>query len=305
MRTENEIVSLKNISKSFGNFNAVDEISLTVQEGDVYGFLGPNGAGKSTTLRMMLGLIFPTKGEVNIFGLPFNRNRSQILKQIGAIIEKPDFYNYLPADKNLKLFSQISGNVKDIKQIHAMLDFVGLQGRYHHKVKTYSHGMKQRLGLAQALLNDPRLIVLDEPTTGLDPQGIIDIRNLILHLSRDKNITVVLSSHILSEIELIASRMVIINKGKKIAEGKVSELLNEQQLQVYFDVDNTHKALQVLQNVSLNISGVHEKENMVVLQTSQNNISTVNKLLVDSGVNVSGINQKRPLEELFLKLTND
>nr|MBK9652713.1 hypothetical protein [Bacteroidota bacterium] len=165
--------------------------------------------------------------------------------------------------------------------------------------------MKQRLGLAQALLNDPRLIVLDEPTTGLDPQGIIDIRNLILHLSRDKNITVVLSSHILSEIELIASRMVIINKGKKIAEGKVSELLNEQQLQVYFDVDNTQKALQVLQNVSLNISGVHEKENMVVLQTSQNNISTVNKLLVDSGSECEWHKSKAAARRIVLKLTND
>lgn len=304
MKTEHEIVSLKNITKTFGNFTAVDDISLTVNEGDVYGFLGPNGAGKSTTLRMMLGLIYPTGGEVNIFGIPLKNHSPQILRRVGAIIEKPDFYNYLPADKNLWLGSSISGNPKDMKAIHAMLDYVGLQGRYHHKVKTYSHGMKQRLGLAQALLNEPTLIVLDEPTTGLDPQGIIDIRNLLLHLSSEKKITVILSSHILSEIELIATRMVILNKGKAIVEGNVKELLSRQVMKVYFAVNNPAHAMSVLSQSRIEFENAVIEEGMIILNTVSANVATINKLLVENNVGVLGINTQRPLEELFLRLTH-
>ena len=229
-----QIISVRNLSKSYGSFKAVDQLNLDVFYGDVFGFLGPNGAGKSTTIRMLLSLIKPSEGSIKIFGQDLNQHRNTILGKIGCIVEKPDFYKYLSAEKNLHYFAALSGFSASKSKIYEMLELVGLKGREKDKIKGYSHGMKQRLGIAQTLIHNPDLIVLDEPTTGLDPQGIIDIRNLILHLQRDLNKTVFLSSHILSEIELIASRMVIINKGREIVQGEVGTLLNSEELIVSF-----------------------------------------------------------------------
>lgn len=235
------IIEVNHLKKSYGNFEAVRNISFKVMEGNVFGFLGPNGAGKSTTIRILLSLISADSGEVKLFDKDIYTDRSNILRRVGCIVEKPDFYKYLSAENNIAIAARISGAQVSKTQIHEMLEFVGLKGREKHKVGGFSHGMKQRLGFAQALIHDPELIILDEPTTGLDPQGIIDIRNLILKLKNERNKTIFLSSHILSEIELIADRMVIINKGETIAEGNVQDMLSAQELIVVFTVDDPKK----------------------------------------------------------------
>jgi ABC-type multidrug transport system ATPase subunit len=218
------VIKATHLSKCFGGLTAVDELSFSVNEGDIYGFLGQNGAGKSTTIRMLLTLVEPTDGDIEIFGMDLRSHRKEILRKTGAVIERPDLYKYLTAFENISLFSKMSDVKIPGKKLLEHLDQVGLADRAHSKVKTYSLGMKQRLGIAVALVNDPQLVILDEPTNGLDPQGIADIRNLILHLSRHQGRTVFVSSHLLSEIELIANRMLIIDRGKKIVEGTVDEL---------------------------------------------------------------------------------
>ena len=212
MQTE-KVIEVQGLTKKFNNLIAVNKLDLNVYRGDVFGFLGPNGAGKSTTIRMLLSLIKSTSGTIKIFDKPLNQNRIEILSKVGAIVEKPDFYLYLSAYKNLEILGKVSGLEVSKNMIMEMLEVVGLKERYNSKVKTFSHGMKQRLGIAQALLHDPELIILDEPTTGLDPQGMKEIRDLINQLSKEQGKTIFLSSHILREVELITNRMIIINRG--------------------------------------------------------------------------------------------
>ena len=296
------IIEVKHLSKQFGRFTAVEDVSFDVYRGDVFGFLGPNGAGKSTTIRAMLSLITPTSGEINIFGKSLQANRSHILAKIGCIVEKPDFYKYLSAEKNLEIFARISGSTVSKSKIHEMIEFVGLKGREKDKVGHFSHGMKQRLGIAQTILHDPDLIILDEPNTGLDPQGSIDIRNLILKLKNEQNKTILLSSHILSEIEIIANRMVIIAKGNSIVQGNVAELLNSQDLIVYFEVDQPEKARRIIsEDLSADMIGDIEK-NFIQLHIAHQDIPRINNLLTENGLNVYGIESKRKLEDYFLKL---
>jgi ABC-type multidrug transport system ATPase subunit len=302
MSATEKIVEVKHLVKHYGKFKAVEDVSFDVFQGDVFGFLGPNGAGKSTTIRTMLSLIRPTSGELRLFGKDLLTDRNYILRKIGCIVEKPDFYKYLSAQKNIELFARISGVTVDKKKILEIIEFVGLKGREKDKVAGFSHGMKQRLGIAQTLIHDPELIILDEPTTGLDPQGIIDIRNLILQLKNERNKTVVLSSHILSEIELIANRMVIINKGKSMVQGSVKELLNAQELIVLFAVDAVEKAKEVLQQANKGQLIHKVEEHNLLLHLSQEEIPAINKLFCDQGIQVFSIESKRKLEDYFLKL---
>jgi len=297
-----KIVEVKHLSKLFGKITAVEDVSFDVYKGDVFGFLGPNGAGKSTTIRAMLSLITPSSGEIRLFGKDLKANRNHILSRIGCIVEKPDFYQYLSAEKNLEIFARISGSEVSRSRIYEMIEFVGLKGREKDKVGHYSHGMKQRLGIAQTILHDPDLIILDEPNTGLDPQGSIDIRNLILQLKNKENKTILLSSHILSEIELIANRMVIIDSGKTVVQGNVSELLNSHELIVSFEVDLPEKARQII--VDSHAENIIEKieNNILQLQIAQQEIPKINQLLSDNGVKIFGIDSKRKLEDYFLKL---
>jgi ABC-type multidrug transport system ATPase subunit len=303
MTDPNKIIEVKNLAKHYGNFKAVEEVTFDVYKGDVFGFLGPNGAGKSTTIRTILSLIKPTSGEIRLFGKELSKNRNYILSKIGCIVEKPDFYLYLSAQKNLEIFGRVSGANITQNNIHQMLEFVGLKGREKDQVSGFSHGMKQRLGIAQTLLHNPQLIILDEPTTGLDPQGIIDIRNLILQLRNEQNKTVVLSSHILSEIELIANRMVIINKGKTIVQGSVADLLNQNDVIVLFGVSNTQKAMQVLTQ-QLPQNNYTILDNKIQVAISNEKIPIINKLLCDNQIDVFSIESKRKLEDYFLKLIN-
>jgi ABC-type multidrug transport system ATPase subunit len=300
-----KIVEVKHLVKNYGNFCAVKNVSFDVYEGDVFGFLGPNGAGKSTTIRTVLSLIKPTEGSIQLFGKDLLKHRNYILSKIGCIVEKPDFYKFLSAEKNLEVFARISGVDVNRTKLHELLDFVGLKGREKDRISGFSHGMKQRLGIAQTLIHDPDLIILDEPTTGLDPQGIIDIRNLILQLKNERGKTVILSSHILSEIELIANRMIIINKGETVVQGSVSDLLNAQDVIVSFTVDDLELAMRVLSTSAFAKDIESHLGSTMLFHTTQANIPLINKLLCEKGVLVSAIETKRKLEDYFLKLISN
>ena len=296
------IIKVEHLAKRFGSFEAVRDVSFKVNRGDVFGFLGPNGAGKSTTIRCMLSLIKHDSGTIEMFGKSYDKSRSEILSKIGSIIEKPDFYKYLSAEKNLEIFARISGAKVSKKEIQEMLEFVGLTGRGKDKIGGFSHGMKQRLGIAQTLLHQPDLIILDEPTTGLDPQGIVEIRNLILRLKTEQNKTVLLSSHQLSEIELIANRMVIINKGKTIVEGDVKDLLNAQEIVVKLEVDKMNETCELLSK-AFEIKEMNRlNDTEFEINIEKQLVPKVNELLVQNGIKVQSIEPKRKLEDFFMKI---
>lgn len=297
------IISIQHLAKNFGSFQAVRDVNIQVNRGDVYGFLGPNGAGKSTTMRCMLSLIQPNAGEIKLFDLPLAANRTAILRRVGSLIEKPDFYKFLSAYRNLDLFSRISGAPSTKKEIYAMLEFVGLNGREKDQVGGFSHGMRQRLGIAQTLLHNPDLIVLDEPTTGLDPQGIIDMRNLILRLKNEQHKTIVFSSHNLSEVEIICNRMVIIHQGKSVVEGDVKQLLNEEDqiIRIQTETASLPKASSLLANFpATQVKTIGSDTLELTLQKEL--IPEVNKQLIEAGVPIFSIESKRKLEDYFINL---
>lgn len=296
------IISVNHLSKKFKDLTAVDDLSFTVNEGDVFGFLGQNGAGKSTSIRMLLSLIKPTSGQINIFDKNLFTHRSEILRQTGAVIEKPDLYKYLSAYQNLYIFAKMSGIKVTRQLIMDQLQMVGLAERSQSKVKTFSQGMKQRLGIAVALIHDPRLIILDEPTNGLDPQGIADMRNLILHLSKEKGKTIVVSSHLLSEIEIIANRILIINKGKKIVEGNAAELLDPAKTIVQIDtVDNeaTKRKLEALGWAS----NILPSSGAIKIQMDKMAIPQLVSELSQNGAEILSVQPRHSLEDYFLSLT--
>jgi len=297
------MIKVTGLSKRYKHIQAVDNLDLSVKTGDIYGLLGPNGSGKSTTIRMMLSLVFPDKGDINIFGLPLHRNRVQILKRIGALVEKPDFYEHLSATKNMEMLSVYSKFPIDQKKIQDTLDLVGIGDRAHSKVKTYSKGMKQRLGLAQALIHDPEMLILDEPANGLDPSGVRDIRNLLLYLNKDLKKTIILSSHQLQEIEMIANRMIIIDKGKKIIEGEVNKLLKDHSYYTSFKLDNISKSLELLKNSNFEIEKIEHDPNAIRIYCKRDLIPLINKHLVENQIMIHSIQVEQNLEDYFLTLT--
>lgn len=218
----NYVVEVNNLSKNYKGFKAVNGVNLNIKEGRIYGFLGPNGAGKSTTIRMILGLIKSSSGNIKVFDKSLKQNRSSILKNVGALVEAPSYYGHLNAYENLKIWAAIKG--VDKEAIDNTLNLVGLYEHRKRKVSKFSLGMKQRLGIAQALIGDPELVILDEPTNGLDPMGIKEIRNLIVDLAKNHNKTIIVSSHILSEMELMVDDIGIINRGKILYEGSLLDL---------------------------------------------------------------------------------
>jgi len=300
-----KIIEVKGLTKKFKNLTAVNNLDLNVYKGDVFGFLGPNGAGKSTTIRMLLTLINPTSGNIKIFNKDLKENRKEILSQIGAIVEKPDFYLYLTAYKNLEILAKTSGIDITKNKIMEMLEVVGLEERYNSKVKTFSHGMKQRLGIAQTLIHDPELIILDEPTVGLDPQGMKEIRDLIIYLSKEKGKTIFLSSHILREIELIATRMIIIDKGTTKVEGTVEGLLNEEKLKVKFEVDNKTEALSIIQKSDWQQFYLSDEKDFLLFQLDKKDINELTKYFINNKIEISAIIPMRSLEDYFLKITEE
>ena len=298
------IIKVTDLSKHFKEIGAVNGLSFTVEQGDVYGFLGQNGAGKSTTIRMLLTLLEPTHGKIELFGMDLKSHRKEILRQVGAVIEKPDVYKYLTAYENLLLFSKISGGPKLTKsKLLEQLELVGLQERAHSKVKTYSQGMKQRLGVAIALVNDPQLIILDEPTNGLDPQGIADIRNLILHLSHTLKKTIMVSSHLLSEIELIANRLLIIDSGKKMVEGNATELFDPSHTVIELDTLNNKQSLAILQQSEWYSFIQPSRGGTIILKMNRQQIPTFHQALAALNIPVLSLQPRRSLEDYFLQIT--
>ncbi len=298
-----EIINVSGLCKNFGKLQAVRNLSFSVNEGDVYGFLGQNGAGKSTTIRMLLTLIAPTEGKIEIFGKPLINNRKEILSQVGAMIERPDLYKYLSAYDNLKFFAKLSGcNVTD-KLLMQHLEMVGLASRAKDKVKGFSQGMKQRLGIAIALVHNPALVLLDEPTNGLDPQGIADIRNLIKNLSVEYKKTVVVSSHLLNEIEQVASRILIIDKGKKIIEGTIQDLIDPEQTVVEIETNSPIESQKILEKSNWQTQLQPLTNNIITLMLPKEQIPILHKDLVTLNINVYSMQQRHSLEDYFLKVT--
>jgi len=301
------VIQVQGLTKKFGHhFTAVNDLSFSVNKGDVYGFLGQNGAGKSTTIRMLLSLITPTSGSIEIFGMPLQANRAAIMQNVGAVIEKPAMYEYLTAYQNLKIFSALSGVSKTRVQLLNELDVVGLATRAHDLVRTFSQGMKQRLAIAMAMVNDPQLILLDEPTNGLDPQGIADIRNLILQLSRVQGKTVLVSSHLLSEIEQVATRLIIIDKGCKLVEGDSKDLFDKSKTVVAIQTLNNIEATKQLMQTSwashVLVDRSSDKE--ICMQLDEKLLPTLHKNLVEMGIGVLSVKPMHSLEDYFLRITS-
>jgi ABC-type multidrug transport system ATPase subunit len=298
------LLQVSGLTKTYGAFKAVDDLSFSVFPGDVFGFLGQNGAGKSTTIRMLLTLIRPDAGQIRVFGMDLQRHRREVLSKVGAVIEKPDLYGYLTGMENLSLFARMSGRRIDRKVLNETMELVGLSARGGDKVRTYSQGMKQRLGIACALVHDPELIILDEPTNGLDPQGIADIRNLILSLSRERGKTFLISSHLLSEIELMANRMVIIDRGKKVVEGNVRELVDPQDRVVHLETEDDTTALIKIRRSAWADRLVEDKSPELVMKLSSEEIPDLVAFLVAEGIRLLSLRPVNRLEEYFLSLTH-
>ena len=298
----NTILSVKELTKSFGKRKAVNNLSFEINEGEIFGFLGPNGAGKSTAIKSMLSLIKPDKGDIEIFGKSVIKHHNSALQGVGALVERPDFFEYLSAKQNLSMLAKMD-KISENKIVE-VLDIVGLSTRGKDKVKAYSQGMKQRLGIAQALLSDPKLLILDEPTNGLDPRGMKEVRELIRELSK-KGITILLSSHILHEVEQVCTTMAIINKGKLIKSGKVSELLKSSEAFVTEIHAKPIKKAHALIDEQTYTSDLSESEGIIKVKIAYENLNKLNALLIENGIKVSAIIPRSSLEDYFLSLTGD
>lgn len=296
------ILSIKNLTKLFGKRKAIDSLSIDIREGEIFGFLGPNGAGKSTAIRSMLSLIKPDTGDIEIFGKSVIKQKNSALHGVGALVERPDFYEYLSAHQNLSFLATMDNVSK--KRIDEVLAIVGLTDRREDKVKAYSQGMKQRLGIAQALLCNPKLLILDEPTNGLDPRGMKEIRDLIRELSLE-GITILLSSHILHEVEQVCTAMAIINLGKLIKIGSVKDLLNESDTFITeIKAVPLIKASKVLESLDY-VSNITESDGLFKVRIANNNLKKLTRELVRADIDVSAIIPRTSLEDYFLSLTGD
>jgi ABC-2 type transport system ATP-binding protein len=280
----------------------LDDINLEVEKGSIYGFLGPNGAGKTTTLRLLLGLLKKQQGSIQIFGKEFDRHRMESLKKIGSLIEQPSLYGHLTASENLGIYRKIYGASKE--SIDKVLQLVGLPGTGKKKAKQFSLGMKQRLSIAVALLHNPELLILDEPTNGLDPNGIIETRELIKKLNKEAGVTIIVSSHILAEIERMATHVGIIHKGKLLFQGTLGELQNMKSRQSFIQIDTSNNAL------ALSLLAGHGAETMngyVVLPFKEKALTAaINRKLVEHNIDVYLLQpQQNDLEQLFIDITSN
>ncbi|CAI8857056.1 ABC transporter ATP-binding protein [Bacillus pseudomycoides] len=296
------IVETNNLTKKYKNSSVVGGVNLKIPEGEIYGFLGPNGAGKTTSIRMLLGLIKATEGNITIFGKDLNKNRLSILSDVGALVENPSYYAHLNAIENLEVYRILRNIPKE--KVHAVLKTVGLQNAAHQKVKEYSLGMKQRLGLAIALLGDPRLLILDEPTNGLDPQGIHEMRELIKSLAKERGITILVSSHLLSEIDQMATYVGIISKGRLIFQDKIEILRQHSQNSIKLLVDKPKETLKII--LASGIPSVMEKDKIVISNTNNTAIAKIVKTLVANDISVFRIEEeKNSLEDIFLNIVKE
>ena len=299
--TEN-IIQTQHLTRRFGHVVAVSELDLAVPKGCVYGFLGPNGAGKTTTIRMLLGLIQPNQGSVQIFGSNLKKNRTQTLEKVGSLAASPSLYPNLTGRENLLVFSKLLGVPKT--DIDRVLDIVQMQSAANRLVRQYSTGMRQRLGLATALLNHPTLLILDEPTNGLDPAGILEMRQLLRGLPEAFGVTVFLSTHLLNEVEQIATKIGIINNGKLIFQGSPENLQNELSGNAILEVDNVSRARHILTGMGWQVSQIGD-HTLSIVSHNVKALAQANAQLVAQGIEVYHLSQeKRSLEEIFLSLTS-
>ncbi|MFD3448913.1 ATP-binding cassette domain-containing protein [Microbacteriaceae bacterium 4G12] len=294
------IVQTQNLSKTYGAIKLVNKVNLHVQKGEIYGFLGPNGAGKTTTLKMLLGLIKPSEGTINIFGESLSKDRSSILQHTGSLIESPSYYGHLTGLENMKIMQRLR-NVPN-KNVDEALRIVRLENQKNKKVEQYSLGMKQRLGIAMALLAFPKLLILDEPTNGLDPAGIGEIRELIKSLPEHYGITVLLSSHLLSEIEQIATSVGIISEGNLLFQGSMASLRQKNRNSIFIKTEDNTKAGQLL--ITQGYSPIQSGSRLVFDNLQDTEVAEMNRLLVERQISVTRIEeQKKSLEDIFLELT--
>ena len=302
-----EALVVRGLTRRFGSRTAVSKLDLRVVEGDTYGFLGPNGAGKTTAIRCMLGLIRMDEGEVEVFG---ERDRVRQRRHIGAMVETPTFHTWMSGRANLERAVAYAGQ-GDKSDIDKALDLVGLMGRENEKVGTYSLGMRQRLGIARALVGRPKLLLLDEPTNGLDPRGMKEVRELLTRLAREEKLTIFISSHLLSEVELLCNRVGIIERGHLVAEGTVDELVGNRGKNPQVDVavedrEALSRALTGMHQVRIVGDGGDGHEERLRLELEGISVAALNRALVDAGVAVTAlVPVTHSLEDLFLALTSE
>ncbi|KGE17736.1 ABC transporter ATP-binding protein [Paenibacillus wynnii] len=312
--TAKVVLSVSNVRKKIARKWIIDDVSFDVREGEIFGFLGPNGAGKTTTIRMLVDLIRPSSGTITVCGYNVNRHPEKALQFVGSIVENPEVYTYLTGWENLQHFARMQPGV-DEARIAEVVEIVRLDQRIHDKVRTYSLGMRQRLGIAQALLGRPRLLILDEPTNGLDPKGIKELREFIRKLA-DEGLAVFVSSHLLSEIQLLCDRVAIISKGRVLAVGGVDELVSRNSPYVLWDIEPFDKGRELLAaRNEINITDRAEVtlDDTVIAGMGTNSVITIMEdelipeivaMLVAAGIEVRGVHKINPtLEQLFLKLT--
>jgi ABC-type multidrug transport system ATPase subunit len=296
------IIQTAELTRRFGKLTAVESLGLQVPRGSVYGFLGPNGAGKTTTIRMLLGLIRPNVGEIRVFGNPLRSDRMATLRRVGALVESPSLYPNLTGRENLEVTRGLVGGRKE--QIEHVLHLVRLEDAAERPVRGYSNGMRQRLGLALALLNWPEMLILDEPTNGLDPAGIQEMRALIVRLPEEYGVTVFLSSHLLAEVEQVATHIGIIQRGRLRFQGTLEDLHAKMEANIVLGVDQPQKAEALLAQAGWAPHG-NGGHRISVAANGRSDAAMINAQLVQSGVNVYHLNLERPtLEEIFMNLTN-
>ncbi|KIY23397.1 MULTISPECIES: ABC transporter ATP-binding protein [Mesobacillus] len=292
-------LSVKGLRKSIGKKEIIRGIDFDLKKGEVFGFLGPNGAGKTTTIRMLVGLIKPSAGSIEIGGYNLRNNFTKAMAQMGCIVENPELYSYLTGWENLEHFARMLPEV-DRSHMNYVVKLVRLEERIQDPVKTYSLGMRQRLGIAQALLGKPKVLILDEPTNGLDPMGIREMRNFIRYLAEEDGLTVLVSSHLLSEIQLMCDRVAIISKGSVIKVDYVENLLAMQE-KVIWQVEPREAAKEILSSVTDVIDG---PDGTIITPYLEIQSANWNQMLVEKGIHVNEMNRKSPaLEDLFLELT--
>lgn len=302
------VLVCKNLTKKIGSKTLVHRLNFEVYPGEVYGFLGPNGAGKTTTIRMITGLISISEGEVQICGKDIQKDFESAIIHLGGIVENPEMYKYLTGYQNLVHFARMSRCFSSIaernKRIDEVVELVGLTDRIHEKVKNYSLGMRQRLGMAQALLHKPKLLILDEPTNGLDPSGIRELRNYLRKLAHEEKISVFVSSHLLSEMELMCDRIAIIQNGKLIDVKKVHEFMQQDTRRVLFKIKDREKAKEILKEVAPKQEYELVNEGIFIACKNEEEIATLNSAFVLKGLKIYGIErEQKSLEDQFLKVT--
>lgn len=305
------VISLRDLTKKIGKKTIVDHLSFDIHQGEVFGFLGPNGAGKTTTIRMMVGLISISEGQVLIHGKNIRTDFKNAIANVGCIVENPEMYKYLTGYQNLKHMARMAkvdaGNRIDEKRISEVVDLVGLGKRIHDKVSKYSLGMRQRLGVAQALLHRPSILILDEPTNGLDPAGIRELRDQLRYLAKEEKMAVIVSSHLLSEMELMCDRVAIIAQGKLVQVQTVGQMIDSEQEQqvMSIEVNDVGEALTIIQKTcDANATQHVDVKNTIQFTATKEQVATVIEALVKQEIRVYRVDaQRKTLEDRFLEIT--